>query len=103
MSSGQFSFSEDSPPDFERPGDSGPDNVYDVTIQATDDGSNTASLPVTVTVRDVNEPPEISGQQGLSFAENQSTDRVLATYSATDPEDPSCHHHPLVSLRHRRG
>ena len=86
---GQFSFREDSPPDFERPGDSGPDNVYDVTIQATDDGSNTASLPVTVTVRDVNEPPEISGQQGLSFAENQSTDRVLATYSATDPEDPS--------------
>ena len=86
---GQFSFREDSPPDFERPGDSGPDNVYDVTIQATDDGSNTASLPVTVTVRDVNEPPEISGQQALSFAENESTDRVLATYSATDPEDPS--------------
>ena len=86
---GQFSFREDSPPDFERPGDSGPDNVYEVTIQATDDGSNVASLPITVTVRDVDEPPEISGQGRLSFAENQSTDRVLATYSATDPEDPS--------------
>ena len=86
---GQFSFREDSPPNFEQPGDSGADNVYDVTVQATDDGSNTASLPVTVTVRDVDEPPEISGQQGLSFAENQTTDRVLATYSAADPEDPS--------------
>ena len=86
---GQFSFSESSPPNFEQPGDSGGDNVYDVTIQATDDGSNTESLPVTVTVRDVNEGPEISGPQGLSFAENHATDRVLATYSAIDPEDPS--------------
>ena len=86
---GQFSFSETSPPNFEQPGDSGGDNVYDVTVQVTDDGPNTASLPVTVTVRDVNEPPEVSGQQSLSFAENHATDRVLATYSAIDPEDPS--------------
>ena len=86
---GQFSFSETSPPNFEHPGDSGGDNVYEVTIQATDDGSNTASLPITVTVRDVNEPPDVTGTQVLSFAENHSTDSVLATYSAIDPEDPS--------------
>ena len=86
---GQFSFSENTPPNFEQPGDSGGDNVYDVMIQATDGGSNTASLPVTVTVRDVNEPPEIAGQPALSFAENHSTDRVLATYRASDPEDTS--------------
>ena len=86
---GQFSFSEASPPNFEQPSDSGVDNVYDVTVQVTDDGPNTASLPVTVTVRDVNEPPEVSGQQGLTFAENHATDRVLATYSAIDPEDPA--------------
>ena len=60
---GQFSFSENTPPNFEQPSDSGGDNVYDVMIQATDGGSNTASLPVAVTVRDVNEPPEIAGQQ----------------------------------------
>ncbi len=86
---GQFSFSEDSPPDFERPGDSGGDNVYDITIEVRDDISNTASLPITVTVRDVNEPPDVSGQQNLSFTENQSTDLVLAAYSAIDPENPS--------------
>ena len=86
---GQFSFREDSPPDFERPGDSGGDNVYDITIEVRDDISNTASLPVTVTVRNVNEPPEVSGQQGLSFTENQSTDLVLAAYNAIDPEEPS--------------
>ena len=86
---GQFSFREDSPPNFERPGDSGGDNVYDITIQVTDDISNTSTLPVTVTVRDVNEPPDVSGQQALLFSENQTTDLVLATYSAIDPENPA--------------
>ena len=83
---GALSFA--SPPDYESPADSGADNVYEVTVVARDDAFNSASLSVTVTVTDVNEGPEISGQQSLSFVENQVTDRVLATYSATDPEDP---------------
>ena len=86
---GQFSFSETSPPNFEQPSDSGGDNVYDVTIEVRDDISNVDSLPVTVMVRDVNEPPDVTGQQGLSFAENYATESVLATYSAIDPEDTS--------------
>ena len=77
------------PPDYENAADSGGDNVYEVTVQARDDDFNTSSLPVTVTVTDVNEGPEISGPQSLTFTENQATDRVLATYSAADPEDPS--------------
>ena len=97
---GQFSFSETSPPNFEQPADSGGDNVYDVTIEVRDDISNTDSLPVTVTVSDVNEPPEVTGQQGLSFAENHATDSVLATYSATDPEDPSAEITRWSTLRH---
>ena len=76
------------PPDYESPADSGRDNVYEVTVMARDDASNTSPLAVTVTVTDQNEGPEISGQQSLSFTENQITDRVLATYAATDPEDP---------------
>ena len=85
---GQFSFRETSPPNFEQPGDSGGDNVYEVEIEASD-GSNTDSLAVRVTVREVNEGPEVSGQESLSFTENQTTERILARYSATDPEDPS--------------
>ena len=54
---GQFSFSETNPPDYEIPGDSGGDNVYNVTVQATDDGFNTGTLDVVVTVTDVNEGP----------------------------------------------
>ena len=81
---GQFSFKQDNSPDYEIPGDSGGDNVYDVTIQARDDGFNTASLPVTVTVREVNEGPEVSGPSAFTIAENQRLSN--AVYSATDPE-----------------
>ena len=76
------------PPDYENPTDSDRDNEYQVTVQATDDDGHTASLEVTVAVTGQNEGPEISGVQSLSFAENQATERVLATYAATDPEDP---------------
>ena len=78
-----------SPPNYESPTDSGSDNVYEVTVVAKDDAFNSGTLDVTVTVTDQNEGPEISGQQSLSFTENQTTERVLVTYTATDPEDPS--------------
>ena len=76
-------------PDFENPADAGRDNVYEVTVVATDDQGLTDTLTVTVTVTEVNEGPEVSGPQSLSFAENQATDQVLAFYAASDPEDPS--------------
>ena len=81
---GQFSFKQDNSPDYEIPGDSGGNNVYDVTIQAWDDGFNTASLPVTVTVRDVNEGPEVSGPSIFTIAENRGLPN--AVYTARDPE-----------------
>ena len=82
---GQFSFKQENPPDYEQPGDSGRDNVYDVTIQARDDGFNTASLPVKVTVREVNEGPEVtSGQSAFTIGENQ--DLPNAVYTGFDPE-----------------
>ena len=82
---GQFSFDENSPPNYEIPGDSGGDNVYDVTVQVRDDGFNTRPLPVTVTVRDVNEGPEVtSGQPAFAISENQ--DLTNAVYAGFDPE-----------------
>ena len=74
-------------PDHERAADSDSDNVYEITVVASD-GTNRGTMAVTVTVTDVNEGPEITGTQSLSFAENTASDRVLATYAATDPEDP---------------
>ena len=88
---GQFSFKETNPPDFDAPGDVGRDNLYNVTIQARDPESNTASLPVTVTVTEVNEGPVIARQGSApgSVLENQAQNMVLARYTATDPERPN--------------
>ena len=87
-SSGRAVLAFSGPPDFENPTDSDRRNDYQLTVIATDDDSHSDRLSFTVTVTNVNEGPEISGRQSLSFAEDQATDRVLATYSATDPEDP---------------
>ena len=43
-----------SPPDHENPADADPDNVYEVTVKASD-GTNEDTLDVTVTVTDVDE------------------------------------------------
>ena len=88
---GQFSFKEDSPPDFDTPEDAGRDNVYNATIQARDPESNTASLLVTVTVTEVNEGPMITRQGSApgSVSENHGVNQVLATYTASDPERPT--------------
>ena len=83
---GQFAFSESTPPNFEQPGDLDRNNVYEVEIEAGD-GTNTASLAVTVTVREVDEGPEVSGPSTYTIAENQSLSN--AAYTAIDPEDPS--------------
>ena len=75
----------DSAGDFEDPQDVGANNAYNVNILASD-GKNTANFPVTVVILDVDEPPAITGDDALTFAENTNAATVLQTYSATDPE-----------------
>ena len=81
---GELHFS--SAPNFEQPADAGSDNAYEITVVASD-GTNQGTLDVTVTVNEVNEGPEISGQPSHTVSEN--FEEVLATYTATDPEDPA--------------
>ncbi len=79
-------------PDFEMPTDTGDmngNNVYVVTVKATDNGNpmmnDVHTLRVTVT--DVNETPEItSGPAAISKDENTPTTEIIATYVATDPD-----------------
>ena len=47
----------DSSPDYEMPGGQGGDNKYQVTVEASTSNDIPATLPVTVTVTDVNEAP----------------------------------------------
>ena len=77
-SGGVLTFSER--PDYEAPADSGPDNVYNVTVRASDGGENPDQEPVTVTVTNVDEPGKIT----LSSQQPQQDEEVTAT--PTDPD-----------------
>ena len=79
--SGHLSFL--TPPDYDNP-QNGQDNVYHVTLKATDPGDNSGILAVAVTVIDINEPPILEGATSITYPENNS--RVVGTYIATDPD-----------------
>ena len=70
-------------PDFETPADENTDNVYDVTVSASD-RSLSGTLAVQVTVTDVNEVLTVTGDATVEYDENGTA--AIATYTATDPE-----------------
>ena len=75
------------PPDHERPADSGGNNRYEVTIQASDSNNKRGQLRVDVIVTPVNEPPIFTGPDSVEyFPENSPTSRQVGRYTATDPE-----------------
>ena len=63
-----------------RSGDSGGNRVYNVTVQATDEGRNTASINVTVTVTNENEPGTVT----LSHLQPQVGESLTARLSDPD-------------------
>ena len=77
-----------SSPDFERPADSNRDNVYEVTIRASD-GRSYGMLqdPLSVTVTQVNEPPVITTKSRTEFSLRENSTSVLYTYRATDQDN----------------
>ena len=95
-SSGVLSFR--SAPDYERPSDSGTNNLYEVTVKVTDNGSPamSATRNVVITVTDVNETPVISGNASPRFAEIEfdvdakdltAADYELGAYTAVDDDN----------------
>ena len=73
-----------SAPDYETPTDMGEDNMYSVTVQATDETDKMGTQDVTVTVTDVDEAPDVAGEASIEYEENATT--TVATYTAVDPE-----------------
>ena len=62
------------------------ENSYSVTVSVSD-GSLSDSIDVTVTVKDVNEPPVISGDDNVGYYENGTGS--IRVYTATDDDgDP---------------
>ncbi len=71
-------------PDYEMPGDANKDNVYEVTVRASD-GTMYADRMVKVTVTGDDEAPEITGREDtIEYAENGED--PVATFTAEDPE-----------------
>ena len=81
---GELTFS--NAPDFENPTDADRDNEYLITVEAQDDGFNTGTLDVTVTVTDectsAGEPPCAPRRPGVSSASNTSLRVTWSTPSA---------------------
>ncbi|MEO8392888.1 MAG: cadherin domain-containing protein, partial [Chloroflexota bacterium] len=77
-------------PNFEAPADAGADNVYNVTVRASD-GTFSDTKALTISVSDVNEPVVITSNGGgasaaLAVAENETG---VTTVIASDPENAS--------------
>ena len=76
-----------SDPDYESPADSGGNNHYEVTVQATDSTNKRGELHVDVIVQNVDEPPELTGPDTVDdFPENSTTSQQVGRYTAIDPE-----------------
>ena len=78
---GELTFN--SPPDYENPNDANKDNVYEVTVAASDSGLE-STLDIEVTVTDVAEAILITGPATVNYAENDTAS--VATYAETDPD-----------------
>ncbi len=82
-------------PDYERPDDTGSNNVYDITVRVRDNGGPRLedTQAVAITVNDLNETPVVAGNAGPSFAEIEfdhdatSSELVIGTYTATDDDN----------------
>ena len=90
--SGVLSFS--SSPDYETPADNDTNNVYNITVEARDTASpmNIKELPVTVTVTDVNERPDIdedfnTPQNYIEIEYDSTVLRDVHDFTATDYDD----------------
>ena len=59
-------------------------NTYMVTVMAEDSFGDSASIMVTITVTDLNEVPDITGEDTIEYPENRTN--PVETYRASDPE-----------------
>ena len=75
-------------PDYERPADSDRDNIYEVTVRASDGRSYGMSQEtLRVTVREVHEAPVITTKSRAEFTWRENSTSILYTYRATDQDE----------------
>ncbi|SFK79259.1 beta strand repeat-containing protein [Falsiroseomonas stagni] len=80
-------------PDFENPQDDGGDNIYDVTITASD-GALSSNVNLSLTITDANAPAIIGSAGSATFQENTTGTVYAITY--TDDENVAGGTHALA-------
>ena len=71
-------------PDYENPGDTSGDNIYDINVTVTDLEGAVSSRSFSVSIRNVNEPPTLSGDTLYVSADEEELYSVnLNTYFGT--------------------
>ena len=78
---GELSFV--APPDYEHPADANADNVYRMGVHAAG-GTAAGFLAVSVTVRNLNEPPDVFGPVSVRLEAGSGT--LVGAYTYDDPE-----------------
>lgn len=85
--------------DREAAADQDTDNMYEVTVKASDPSQVSSTIDVTIEVVNIDEDPKIadpvvggdglitSGHTARDVAENTAITTAISTYTATDPED----------------
>ena len=71
-------------PNYEIPSDAGADNVYDITVTASDGVHTSAAQAVAITVTNVNEAPVVTSAATANFAENGTGTAYTATATDVD-------------------
>ena len=82
-SSGDLAFI--SPPDHEQPADSDADNIYNLTITATDSMAKQAQQSLTISVNNLNDNPPQFALASSTFAIPENS-TAITTITATDPD-----------------
>ena len=81
-----------SSPDFDLPGDANGNNIYEVTVTATENSvpPRSASQQLTITVTGLNDhSPVITSSSAVQVAENTTTSTVILDVNATDADQPA--------------
>ena len=75
-------------PDFENPGDANGDNVYQISVTASD-GTSSTTQDVSITVTNVGEetPPVFTSPANITIAEDDDEIGPFATVTATDADN----------------
>ncbi len=96
-SSGQLSL--DSAQDFENPADDNGDGDYELDVTATDDAGNTAIQSVTVSITDVNDPPTLDTNSGVTVDEGSNANQIPnSELDASDQDGDSITYTVTASL-----